>query len=1684
MKKHLITTWLMLVFSFCILIAQTGNVRLKVSVRTSDDNTIPTAYLRVFTQVEGAATDSMFTDEQGLVDRYLPFNYPKDPFSVFSPRETGFIIKKIDPNIISRNTPQLKLNYSYPFDASLFFMDIQGRLYPNHTELSNGLYFYFIRFEDGNQSELHKIVVAEKTMLSVELVNILIKNDKRKVHSGLNNEFERFHIEILKDGFISLRDTITIDSVLLERTYRMEAAAIPTANFTFSGNLEVGSPVVFNASSSAGAVGEPLDYSWDFGDGKRGGNVQIPHLYSFPGEYNVTLTVTGKYRAKHSITQSFIIQKGASTEIYSGKIYGFITDENLTDLSDVKVSLVEGNETGYTDAKGTVLLSGLPVGIPIHLKLIKEGYVNQIIKITIPDETKDAHFFSTVKSRKSALNLPNAEFGGKLEGVDGTVVILPIEALVKPDGSPVRGNVDTYITPVDVAFETAAFPGTFQAFREDGESGVLLSYGVSEFHFGQNNEVLQLAPGKKATVLIPIYTNGAIPGDQIPLWSINEDNGIWVQEGMGMVVESENSPTGLVMKAEVSHLSWWNCDDFDDDRKRDGSCYRWECTSAICVKEKVGCWMSGAIRESGSKKNFTKGSRNKSMVDERISIPPVFEVRDFVPENGARLIMPYSRDVYIEARSIDNEGRFYEGNFTLLASQESDSFEIELQAVITNDTITLPLNTLYKGYLQAGEHIPFRVNIPRKNVFKLDFRGGPETPLKGVFMVRDFTGIISTGDINQINYFTSWPGQITIIISGLNQVDKGNFSIEISEADVIPIALNDSIYDSIATNVETRIYKIESNKNTLLRARFYYIESSGGTRQLKIYSSSTRVIGSSNFYPQETMLLVPMMKDFAYFIEMSGTSETVYVLIAEEDEQYNISYGDTVVNSLKYKKDKNLHHFTGRKGDLVSIRGSQPDYQLYKGSFNLLAEDGTEIARRSISANNRNNDYEILYKLPMDGRYSILVESAEDYAGAYQIIIDTVAYQYLNFDALTEINVSGNQSYYFELELTEDRISHLSVISDGGTGTFALWSEQCERINLLTSSRYYSSIYGANYTGHLKTGRYYLKLETESASRVFINFAGATPLNFNSKGETSFTDTIVEAKKINTYYFSGGLGDGIHGIIKKVDGLSIPGNIQLKYYLSYGDGSPLNVNWHILDHNSLDSNILNESGGSMTGTRDESTLIIVTYAETPGVYNFRFHHVRSSANIIVDDDFIQYPDAQTSSIIAAGYAMKESGKLFIANGEYTSYLSLAISRNLVTIEGQEKDNVLLRNISNTNDNPAISYMAKGGGIRNLSISCGNLNYWSMKVYGDNITLENLEIKPLAGRDIVSGGIKGSGKNMVLRNIFLNNSMWGVEIGSDNGVIENCELITENQALSLVGENTLVRNNTIVVKKSNRAIAVQSGLGTGNQIVENNMITINFANNMGDNGVIAIEKSGTSANATISFIRNNTVYNSTGSPGIYAGIGNPPSAIIVENNRFFSTNAIGSKAIRLSSIRSSGSSSIIVRNNIFDGLKPLEAIEIYGLDGVKQNRRFAIYNNNFRITSTASKDSTNNFIRINTSYSNVTDTLNLYIANNIFEGNGFLYFAKCQYGFSFYSDYNIVHNFRKYLGLLGSIIGKAHDITSDPLIIDGELHVGAASPAINNGASPSLFEYIPEFDINGVTRPQGPNYDIGAYEKEE
>ena len=76
----------------------------------------------------------------------------------------------------------------------------------------------------------------------------------------------------------------------------------PTAAFTSLETVQAGIPLAFDASPSSDPDKDALAFSWDFGDGGRGGSSLLAHVFNGAGSFTVRLTVTDPSGASASGT--------------------------------------------------------------------------------------------------------------------------------------------------------------------------------------------------------------------------------------------------------------------------------------------------------------------------------------------------------------------------------------------------------------------------------------------------------------------------------------------------------------------------------------------------------------------------------------------------------------------------------------------------------------------------------------------------------------------------------------------------------------------------------------------------------------------------------------------------------------------------------------------------------------------------------------------------------------------------------------------------------------------------------------------------------------------------------------------------------------------------------------------------------------------------------------------------------------------------------------------------------------------------------------------------------------------------------------------------------------------------------------------------------------------------------------
>jgi uncharacterized protein (TIGR02145 family) len=111
-----------------------------------------------------------------------------------------------------------------------------------------------------------------------------------------------------------------------------------------------------------------------------------------------------------------------------------------------------------------------------------------------------------------------------------------------------------HINPTSATF-FEEMPGSLVGV-DDSEPAVLTSYGMVAVELTDNSgQKLQIANGKTAEVRfeVPASLLSSAPAT-IDLWSLDEINGYWKKEGTATLVNNE-------YVAQVSHFSFWNCDE-------------------------------------------------------------------------------------------------------------------------------------------------------------------------------------------------------------------------------------------------------------------------------------------------------------------------------------------------------------------------------------------------------------------------------------------------------------------------------------------------------------------------------------------------------------------------------------------------------------------------------------------------------------------------------------------------------------------------------------------------------------------------------------------------------------------------------------------------------------------------------------------------------------------------------------------------------------------------------------------------------------------------------------------------------------------------------------------------------------------------------------------------------------------
>lgn len=141
--------------------------------------------------------------------------------------------------------------------------------------------------------------------------------------------------------------------------------------------------------------------------------------------------------------------------------------------------------------------------------------------------------------------------------------------LLGNDGNPLSGQLEIILIHFDNTVPEAlmAFPGGLTA-NIDGQNDPVMFYsggfismqitdeqGAEAATFGENTAEISMQMSEET---FNPESGGAVQeGDEIPLWSYNENDGNWIQEGVATVTSEKGY---FSVTNEITHLSWWNWD--------------------------------------------------------------------------------------------------------------------------------------------------------------------------------------------------------------------------------------------------------------------------------------------------------------------------------------------------------------------------------------------------------------------------------------------------------------------------------------------------------------------------------------------------------------------------------------------------------------------------------------------------------------------------------------------------------------------------------------------------------------------------------------------------------------------------------------------------------------------------------------------------------------------------------------------------------------------------------------------------------------------------------------------------------------------------------------------------------------------------------------------------------------------
>lgn len=246
--------------------------------------------------------------------------------------------------------------------------------------------------------------------------------------------------------------------------------------------------------------------------------------------------------------------------LYSGvtistSIGGVVNDEFGTPVANALVSV--GSDQVYTNDLGYFRLDNVSVDQNrAFIKVEKGGYF--LGAKSIKPSTSAISYVRIQLILKTLEGAIDNSQGGTISVAGGPSIVFEAGDVSKENGDPYNGSVSVFAKYLNPTASNIGeiIPGDLDAVDENGQAVALVTYGMLAVELvGSNGEALNVASGEKVELTFPVQSvqTSTAPAS-IPLWFFDETLGNWQEDGSASL--QGNSYVG-----EVSHFTFWNCDD-------------------------------------------------------------------------------------------------------------------------------------------------------------------------------------------------------------------------------------------------------------------------------------------------------------------------------------------------------------------------------------------------------------------------------------------------------------------------------------------------------------------------------------------------------------------------------------------------------------------------------------------------------------------------------------------------------------------------------------------------------------------------------------------------------------------------------------------------------------------------------------------------------------------------------------------------------------------------------------------------------------------------------------------------------------------------------------------------------------------------------------------------------------------